>query len=308
MKIDFIVPNYNSSHLLEKNLDTMLAALGDRGRIIIVDDGSKDESKELIKQLAGKYPDSKVLLVMHQKNKGYGSAVNTGVSHSDAELVGLLNTDVSPRKNFLEFVLPHFEKETMFAVGCMDESIEGESTVLRGRGAGRFEKGMLLHSKLDENGTYTFWVSGGSGIYRRDLFNKFKGMDTIYNPFYWEDIDLSYRAQRAGYEVLFEKRAIVEHRHAEGSIKKNFASSRVTTISYRNQFIFIWKNITDWDLLLFHYLYLPYNLYGAVRRKDTAFFKGFFLALGRIPAILSKRRLQKKLNVFSDREVIKDIK
>ena len=88
------------------------------------------------------------------------------------------------------------------------------------------------------------------------------------NPFYWEDIDLSYRAQKAGFIVLFEKESIVTHRHEEGAIKRYHTSKKVRVITYRNQFIFAWTNMSDLPLILSHFLWLPYHLLRSILIRE----------------------------------------
>ena len=250
-----------------------------------------------------------VKLVEHIMNKGFSSAVNTGVKNSDADIVVLLNTDVVPRANFLDSPSEKLsEDKLIFGIGCMDESIENGKKVLRGIGKARWEKGMLLHGEGEINTEKTFWVSGGSSFIRRDLYLKFGGMDEIYNPFYWEDIDLSYIAQKAGFKVVFDKNSVVEHLHDEGAIKSNYKKNRITTIAYRNQFIFIWKNISDSNLLMNHLLLLPINIFNALRRGDGEFIKGFLAALVKLPTIYNRRNFQKRFYKVTDSEILNSFK
>lgn len=310
MKVDIIIPNFNGSHLIKNNIPKVVQALeGYDGQIIIVDDGSDEEERKKVREIINGFQEKhkNIIYIEHSVNKGFSSAVNTGVKASRADFVVLLNSDVIPSKDFLKSPLEKLKNdENLFAVGCMDESIERDSTVFRGRGIARWHKGMLIHSKGEIDSQETFWVSGGSSIFKREIYENLNGMDEIYNPFYWEDIDLSYRARKSGYKILFDKNSIVRHLHEEGAIKRNFTNKTVTFTAYRNQFIFLWKNITDTKLLFDHFVLLPINMYGALKRKDNNFFKGFFLAIGKLPAIIRKRQMQKKLYKISDAEIIKN--
>lgn len=312
MTVDIIIPNFNGSKLIEKNVPHVLTAMSRyKGKLIIVDDGSSVEDREALRNIVAYFRNDsnrEIDYIEHSHNKGFSSAVNSGVSNSDADYVVLLNSDVEPSHNFLESPLEKLERDdSLFAVGCMDVSIEGEKEILRGRGIARWVKGLLEHSRGEVDKEDTFWVSGGSSVFRRKFYKRLGGMDEIYNPFYWEDIDLSYRAQKAGLSILFDKSSIVEHLHAEGAIKKNIKKDKVTYTAYRNQFIFVWKNITDGKLLFSHFIYLPFHCLGALKRGDGNFFKGFFLALVRLPAIIIRRHKQKSFYTRSDVEVIKYI-
>lgn len=312
MSVDIIIPNYNGSAIIEKGLPNVFGALKNyKGKVIIVDDGSSNEEVFAIRSLVEKYKNKgeRIKLIEHANNKGFASAVNTGVKASDADFVVLLNSDIVPYKNFLQSPLEKLiGNKNLFAVGCMDESIENNKTILRGRGIAKWSGGMLSHSRGEVDMSDTFWVSGGSSIIRREIYQKLGGMDEIYNPFYWEDIDLSYRARKAGFDIMFDNKSKVTHFHEEGAIKKNFTQSGVTIIAYRNQFIFIWKNISDSSFILNHLLILPVNILRAIVDRNSAFLKGLFLALVKLPAIIKKRNLQKKLYKISDLKLINSIK
>ncbi len=309
MEVDIVIPNYNGAHLFEKNLPKVLEAHdGYKGKIIVVDDGSKKEDKQRLREVIAVIKSNKLILVEHHLNKGFSSAINTGVHKSEAKFVVLLNSDVVPKKNFLLALLEKMNSDSLyFGVGCLDESYEGGKIVKRGRGVGSWKSGMVVHSKGDESSEETFWISGGSCILRRELFVKLGGMDTLFNPFYWEDIDLSYRAVKSGYKISFDKKSVVEHYHNEGAIITGFKKERITRAAYRNQFIFIWKNITSPNLLANHILLLPINMARALKRSDLEFFNGLFLALIKLPAIIKRRKMQQKFYQRSDAQLLHSI-
>lgn len=314
MKIEVIIPNYNGSDLIKKNLPKVLDALEKRKDTIItiVDDGSKPEEQEALSVFIPevvKTTSIKINLQIHEKNVGFSSNINRAAMKSTADILILLNSDVSPQKDFLQPLLDHFEDETVFGVGCMDKSIEDDgTTVLRGRGLAKWHNGFLVHRKGEIDKSNTFWVSGGSCAVRTDIFQKLGGFDPLYNPFYWEDIDISYRAQKAGYKLIFESKSIVTHMHAKGAIKKHYRDNVIKSYAMRNQFTFIWKNITDLDLILSHLLRLPYYLLTSCLSKDTIFLKGFYLAIVRLPDIMRHRKKQKKLFVLSDKAILASFK
>jgi len=292
MTVSIVIPNYNGALLLRKNLPAVRKAAEAYKKssktiaeVIISDDASTDDSKSVVSSVA-----PEVLYLEHNKNAGFATNVNRGVRKARGEIVVLLNTDVAPEENFLIPLIKHFADETVFAVGCMDKSIEGNKVILRGRGVGEWEKGFLVHRASDVMKTDTLWASGGSSAFRKSEWERLGGLYEIYSPFYWEDIDLSYRALKAGRQVLFEPGSVVTHAHEEGAIRKQFTKNAITTIAYRNQFLFVWINITDARMLLSHVLWLPVHIVQAGLRGDSAFFSGFFTALLRLPHALSLRR------------------
>lgn len=306
MNVSVVIPNYNGEELLKKNLPKVMRTISDYKdgdmEVIIVDDGSTDGSLREIQN-----SNFKLKIIINKKNLGFSSTVNRGIKEASGEIIVLLNTDVVPEIGFLKPLLAHFKNPSVFAVGCMDKSIENKKVIFRGRGLGKWAKGFLIHSRGEVDKTDTLWVSGGSGAFRKSIWDKLGGFNELYNPFYWEDIDLSYRALKSGYKIFFEPKSMVVHEHQRGAIKKKYPSSYIRTVAYRNQFIFVWENVTDLDLQFLHIFWLPYHFLKALLRGDWTFFLGFFQAFIRLPKVVQTSFKVQKLFIKSDKEVIEKI-
>lgn len=287
--VSIVLPNWNGAYLLRKHLPFVIQAVKG-AEIIVADDASSDESVKLLKS---EFP--KVKVVENKIRHGFAGNVNSGVAAASGEITVLLNTDVRPKKDFLVPLLSHFSDSNVFAVGCLEESHEQGKILLRGRGEARWEKGFFIHIRGEVDKSDTAWVAGGSGAFRKSMWDKLGGMDTLYSPFYWEDIDLSYRALKAGWRLVFEPKSIVAHFHEEGKIKSEFTAEDVKRIVYRNQFIFIWKNLSDFKIMLAHAFWTPVRLVQAVFRGDHPMFQGYLNALVRLPQILLARYKQSRL-------------
>lgn len=308
MSISVIIPNYNGAKLLENNIPKVVDAVEcylektkEKGETIVVDDASTDASRSVISNFLSQ--NSSLKFIENEKNLGFSPTVNRGVKEASGEIVILLNSDVIPEKDFLMPLLAHFEKSDVFAVGCMDKSVEGNSTVLRGRGIGVWRNGFFVHARGEVDKTNTLWVNGGSGAFRKSLWEKLGGFNELYAPFYWEDIDLSYRAQKSGYAVIFEPKSIVVHEHEKGAIKTSESSGKVKKIAYRNQFIFIWTN-ADFTTLITHFLWLPVHKVKALLSLDFAFFSGLMSATFLLRKIQRQRIKNEKLFAKKDAEVV----
>lgn len=295
--VSIVIPNWNGVYLMKKHLSKVVAA-SPGAQIIVADDLSSDGSVEFLKK---NFP--KVKVVPRYKREGFAANVNSGVKNATGDIIVLLNTDVEPQKDFLEPLVSHFSDSQIFAVGCMEKSSEKDGLILRGRGLAHWEKGFYIHRRGEVDKSDTAWVSGGSGAFRKSMWEVLGGMDTIYNPFYWEDIDLSYRARKAGWKLLFEPKSIVYHYHEEGKIKREFNSFDVKRIAYRNQFIFIWKNLSDISILLSHAFWSPIRLFQALVRGEFLMIAGYILALTKLPVIVAHRMIQKKLWTVDDRDL-----
>lgn len=298
MKISIVIPNWNGELLLAKNLPRVIASSRSAEEIIVVDDCSTDGSLHLLRK---QFPSVKV--IARPVHEGFASSVNDGVAQAAGDIVVLLNTDVAPEKGFLAPLLTHFRDPDVFAVGCLERSPEQGKTILRGRGLAHWVKGFYIHKRGEVDKMTTAWVSGGSGAFRKKMWDRLGGMDTLYNPFYWEDIDLCYRARKAGWRTLFEPKSVVHHYHEEGKIISIFTPRDIKIISFRNQFIFVWKNTTDSDILLSHAIWTPVRLLQAVLCGDILMLRGYILALQKLPRIVVHRFKDSSLYKKRDTEL-----
>jgi GT2 family glycosyltransferase len=280
LKVSIVIPNWNGSYLMSKHLRNLIK-VSENAEIVVSDDNSNDDS---VKFLKTNFPE--VNVIQRLIRTGFAGNVNSGVAHANGDIVVLINTDVEPEPGYLKPLLNHFADPKVFAVGCMDKSYEKGEIKYRGRGIARWEHGFYLHERGDIDKTDTAWVSGGSGAFRREYWNKLGGMDELFNPFYWEDIDLSYRGVRAGYTIIFEPKSLVNHYHEEGKIKSDFSPGQVKLIAYRNQFTFILKHIPDFKMLLEHIVYAPYRIIKSLISGDCSMAKGYLAATLRIPRII----------------------
>lgn len=299
MTISVIIPNYNGREILEKNLPLVIKNC--RGaEIILVDDASTDDSCNLVRQ---KYPGIK--LIIKKENTGFSSTVNLGVQYAKGDLVVLLNSDVYPKKEFLKVVLPHFDSKDVFAVGLLQESIENGKIVLRGRGKAEFKRGFLIHQRGEADKTDTFWVSGGAGVFRKSIWETLGGLNEIYDPFYWEDIDLCYRALKSGYRIIFEPKSTVVHEQEVSSIRSKYTKGIIKQIAYRNQFYFVWLNISDCLFLCQHLIFLPFHLARSIFSADVEFFRGFCSAAVNLPQVVKFRHFSRNLWKNGDKHIFK---
>lgn len=312
MIFSIIIPNFNSRSLLKENLPKIIHEVEKNSKktceIIIVDDCSTDGSMEIIQNMQDeiKNKNIKSKIIQNKKNLGFASSVNKGVLAASSDLILLLNSDISPESGFLPPFLRHFSDPGVFAVGCLQKCQEEGKLVLRGRGTGRFQTGFLVHRKGDADKKDTLWVSGGAGMFRKKIWTELGGLNELYNPFYWEDIDLSYRALKAGYKLLFEPDSVVNHEQSRGSVRSIYSAHQIATIAYRNQIIFVWLNITDILYLFQHILFLLYYLLKEIVKMNfgSAFCQGLLMALKKLPLVFPYRQSYQKLAKISDRELL----
>jgi len=294
-KVSIVIPAYNNRDLLERNLPSLMKAVEYKNNrifeVIVVDDVSSDNSADFIKN---KF--SQVKLIRQKKHRGFSSTINLGVRSARGNLIVLLNTDVKPEKDFLENTLKHFDDNDVFAVSLHE--------VGYGPSKAKFVDGFIAHSPGVEGNVWsnTFWVSGGSGVFRRSKWMELGGFDEkMYSPFYWEDVDLSYRALKQKFKLIWEPRGIVFHEHegTTGKISKKYRQR----IQDRNQLLLIWKNLTSPRLFRKH-------IVGLLKRMVTTpgYIRVVFMALFKLSYVIKSRKKQIKESKVSDEAIFGSFK
>ena len=88
--ITFTVPCYNSAAYMDHCIETLLPA-GEEAEIILVDDGSKDDTGKIADAYAEKYPT--IVRVIHQENGGHGEGVNQGIRNATGMYFKVVDSD-----------------------------------------------------------------------------------------------------------------------------------------------------------------------------------------------------------------------
>ena len=99
--LSIVVPCYNSAAYMEKCVDSALVG-GDRVEIIIIDDGSKDDTGKIADAYLEKYPD--IIKVVHQENGGHGEGINQGIKNATGKYFKTLDSDDTLSKDFPAFL------------------------------------------------------------------------------------------------------------------------------------------------------------------------------------------------------------
>jgi len=287
--ITIIIPVYKNYEMFFRYLEVNKKFFAGCEVIVMNDYPDQNITNEVNKI----YPEA--CIVNNKVNLGFAGNVNKGVAKSTRDYVFLMNSDVVLKNDSFINSLKYFKNDSkLFAIGFAQIEKDGKKV---GSNLGYFKNGLIHHSnKLITNHQSlitNFWAEGGSSIFRKDIFAKLGMLDELFNPFYWEDIDLSYRALKSGYKVLFDPNVEVEHHH-ESTIGKYFDKKKILKTAFRNQIIFQWKNITDFDLLLNHVFNMP----------RFVIIPGFFDALIRLPLILKSRKKSIKSFTMKDRDVL----
>jgi glycosyltransferase involved in cell wall biosynthesis len=118
IKISAILPNYNSSEFLAKSIETLARQTEAFHDIVIVDDGSTDNSLDIIHAFMNEYEN--IRLIRHEKNQGVNAALNTGIQHAEGDYVILCAADDYYGENIVALAKKVIQKYPAVGLVCGD--------------------------------------------------------------------------------------------------------------------------------------------------------------------------------------------
>jgi len=297
-----LILNWDGEDLLREHLPSVLLAAAHSGlRVAVADNGSSDGSLAL---LAREFPG--VTAIPLGRNHGFGAGYNRAMAHVPWEIVILLNNDMLVAEDFADHLLEPFARDdSVFGVSAQiflqDPLQRREET---GRTSARFRDGEVQYAHFpveSEDGPLpVLWSGGGSAAISHAKFDALGGFEELYNPFYMEDVDLSFRAWQRGWPSLLAPRSVVTHRHRGSTTRLD--RDYVDMIIARNRTLFVALNVTEKRRLIRHAarLLTPRLLRLDGSRPD---YRASLEVLRLLPQIRSRRAAAARVAVVPDAEV-----
>ncbi|MBU1289930.1 glycosyltransferase family 2 protein [Patescibacteria group bacterium] len=205
-KVSIIIVTWNGIRHVSDCLESVLKSTYPNYEIIVVDNGSKDGTPELISK---KFPE--VRLIKKEKNLGFTGGNNEGIKQAEGEILFLLNDDTKIHSKLIEVLVGELESspemgivgpkiyfmdkpnEIWFAGGKIDWA-KSDSFHL---GRGLTDKELIGDSKKEVD-----FITGCSLMIKKEVVDKIGLLDDVFFAFY-EDADWCQKAKKAGYQVLY---------------------------------------------------------------------------------------------------------
>ncbi len=205
--ISVIIPTYNSRAYLEKCLEALNQQRlpRDAFEVIVVDDGSTDDTKSLQEQFPIRY--------VFQRNQGPAAARNTGLRNANGDVVLYIDADCIATPHLLSTVQDAFREPDIMGLKGFYRTKQQELIA-------RFAQLEYEYKYLKiARYRYIDFVDTYAAAYRRDLLLREGGFDARFPVASGEDIDLSYRLSSRGYKMIACQDMIVFHHHPD-TLKK----------------------------------------------------------------------------------------
>ena len=321
--ITIVVVNWNGYPYLEECLQSLERQTWPETEIILVDNGSSDQSVDIVERWS---EEKRVRLIQLDENKGFTVANNMAFRIARGEWIALLNNDAVAEPDWLEKlvsagnppeklgmvggkILNYHQRNLIDKVGHLIYP-DGQN---RGRGTGQVDRGQF--DREEE----ILWPDGCACLYHRQLLDETGGFDDDFFA-YGDDADLGLRARLLGWRAWYVPEAVVYHRHS--STAGAFSPLKIMLVE-RNRVLLAIKNFPILLLLQNPYwtvLRYFWQVVAACRGKGSS---GSFSkehgplhlplmvlwahasAAKRLPAVLAKRRHVQKSRHLSSGQVRK---
>ena len=299
--VSAIIVNWNHGHLLPDCLDALLAQDYSKLDITIVDNASQDGSPEWI---VHSYPS--VRLCAFPSNLGFSAALNWGVRHTEGDFVLSLNPDIIVKKDFVAELAEasiQDDESGIFAPKLLqaeNPALLDSTGLFIDRRRRPFDRGQ----GEPDTGQYdalsdVFGACGAAALYRRTMLRDLEvGRECFDESFfaYYEDADLSWRAQLLGWRSVYASRAVAIHDRGWGdTLQKRGRASKDAQgprLALRNRYLMVAKNdipahfLRDSPLILA--AEVPRLAYIAFTRPQALL--GLLDLIRGLPSALAKRR------------------
>ncbi len=242
-QLSIIILTFNSSGFIRACLDSVFKQSYQDYEVILVDNGSSDNTLSLIKE---NY--SKVRLIENKENSGACSARNRGIEHADGKWILTLDCDIVLEKDFLEKMM-ECAQGSDGSVGIVQPKVlqMDKTTIyscgIRVSGSRRF---FDIGKGRPDNGEYNgerdvFGACSAAALYRREMLEEIR-QDTGYFDerffFLVEDVDLSWRAQKKGWKARFYPNAVCYHPGNSSGLNRKTRQY----LCFRNRYYLMIKN------------------------------------------------------------------
>ena len=208
--ISIIIPAYNEEAVIQDSLSSLLDLDYPDYEVIMVDDGSSDETVAIAKNISQQHSSSGQssisLRIITQTNAGKSSALNTGLRHAQGELIMCVDSDSRLATDSLKWGVEHFSDPRIAAVAGHVEVANSDHWLTRFQQLEYLISQNFVRRGLSWFGIVTV-IPGPVGLFKRDAIEKVGGYSEDKNLFA-EDADLTVRLLARGYRIVSEDRMV----------------------------------------------------------------------------------------------------
>ena len=201
-KVDVIIPIYNSLDWLKICIDAVIKNTNHNilGKIYLLDDGSKEETKDYLKEISNKYSEL-VEVIFNKENLGFVKTCNKGMKISKGDYVLLLNTDCIVSKNAIEKMATAMSKDKKIGLLCPISSVASNLSYSIPEGMNFMQINEVFERQFKGKTFDACTVVGNCLMISRENINKVGPFDEIFGKGYTEETDYQFKSMAKGFKA-----------------------------------------------------------------------------------------------------------
>ncbi len=258
IKLSVIVPCYNVEKYLNACVDSILQAKIDDMEIILVNDGSKDNTLKICLDYEKKYPN--LIKIVDKKNGGLSDARNVGISKANGEYLAFIDSDDTIKENFIKEMIEKAYSGNFDMVTCGVKMIYEDLEVAVNPGY----LTDLIGKEAIKGQMYDFYPAACNKIYKKELFKDLKFKKGVA----YEDVEFMYRLLPNIKRIGVVEGFYYEYMQREGSITYTFNEKLYDMVNNFDSIFKYYKehNLFDEYYEELEYVYVRYSLATFVKR------------------------------------------
>ncbi|MEO7905055.1 MAG: glycosyltransferase family 2 protein [Candidatus Saccharimonadales bacterium] len=224
-RVAIIILNWNGIGDTVACLDSLESQSYKTYSITVIDNGSVDNSVKILKKYIADHTNSRLNLICNKSNLGFAGGVNIGIRYAlenNFDAIALLNNDATADKDWLAELVDVFDDKEVGISTCLLLHEDGKTIDSTGEQYSKwglpFPRNRGVHHASANPSGLTFGATGGATLYRAEMFKDIGLFDEDFFAYY-EDGDISFRAQLAGWKVRYSSKAIAYHKQGATSNK-----------------------------------------------------------------------------------------
>jgi GT2 family glycosyltransferase len=319
-KVSIIVLNFNGAKFVRKCLSSILNIKYPFYEIVFVDNGSTDNSLEMVTAEFGN--NSRMKIVVLENNIGYAAGNNFGAKHADKNskylILSSIDTEVEP--DFLEQLVTVMENDPKVGAAQPKLLLMQDKSRIDSMGAlldvigmvhniGGLQKDCGQYDKVRE----IFYAKGATMLVRKQVFEHVGGFDE--DLFIWRDeADICWRIWLHGFKVISIPSSTVYH-HGSGTVKEIYSSPRIKFFFFftRNNLVTLTKSYSLSRVIKYLPIFISFQAFAALtnslKSKNCSYALSFMKAItwnvvNLKRTLIKRQHVQKSIRRLKDEELI----
>jgi GT2 family glycosyltransferase len=306
----------DSQRYIERCLEAVLRQAGVEPEIVVVDNDSRDGTRDLLRRYSGR-----ARIIKNSRNLGFAAAQNQAIAATAADWVLTLNPDVLLAPGAIRRLVDAGEADPSAGSVCgrllsigpgftpLSDPLIDSAGIYFTPAMRHFDRGW--HEPDDgryRRPEYVFGASAAAALYRRGMIDELAEDDEFFDPdffVYREDADVAWRAQLLGWRCLYTPHTVGHHVRTVTPANRRAVPAVLNMHSVKNRFLMRIKNTTPglWRRYWRPMLYRDALVMGACLLWEPTSLAAFWRVARCLPRALGRRRRLMDRRRVSDAEL-----